>query len=273
MPPSVLVPVSVGTTNLTLVVNNVRNVGSFKPVSSFSALIANSDSFRSLFSTAVGWTNTQASSFTTGVSGTNNYKGEVNTFLFSLSGLSGTQNYVRVTINSAFPAVTIAPAGARRVDNYNLDFDCNSTACSLSVSLTNPTATGSFTFSLNSYINDTAVEYQVGTSTSNSWTYDCATTNCRSCEANGSCITCYNSSITPFWIFSTSAKTCISDCPPGFFSTNANTTCTPCDSNCTECIASSRQCTKCASNYFLDTVYAICVPTCLPGYFANSLNS
>lgn len=227
-----------------------------------------SDSFGSLFSTASGWSNTEPSSFSTSVLGTNNYKGETNTFLFSLSGLPASQSYVIVTINSAFPAVTTAPTGAIRIDSYNLNYSCSSTTCSLSIPLTNPTAVGSYTFLLNTFTLD---NFQVGTSTSNSWTYDCASTNCRSCYGNGTCISCYSSTVISIYtIFSTSTGTCISACPPSFFLVNS--TCTPCDTNCSECTTTSKRCFSCASTYFLETIFFTCVPSCLPGYFANGFN-
>lgn len=228
VPPNVLYSFSSGTANLDLVINNVQNVGSFKPISSFAASLVDSDGFGSLSSSASGWSNTEPSSFTSTVSGTNNYRGESNNFLFSLSGLPGSQSYVIVTINSAFPAVTAAPTGSTRVDNYNLNYSCSSTTCSLNIPLTNPTAIGSYPFLLNTFTSD---NYQVGNSTSNSWTYDCTSTNCRSCYANGTCISCYSSSlISIYTIFSISTGTCISACPSSFFLVNS--TCTPCDANC-----------------------------------------
>jgi hypothetical protein len=75
VPPNVLYSVAAGTTNLTLVVGNVQNVGSFKPISSFSASITNSGGYLSIASSAAGWTNTNPSSFSTTVSGSNNYRG------------------------------------------------------------------------------------------------------------------------------------------------------------------------------------------------------
>ena len=107
-----------GTTNFALNVANVQNVGSFKPISNFAASISNTNSFLSTELTTSGWTNTQASSFTTTVSGSNNYRGEANTFLFSLSGLSGAQSQVNLTINSAFPALTSAPTGGTLVSSH-----------------------------------------------------------------------------------------------------------------------------------------------------------
>ena len=135
---------------------------------------------------------------------------------------------MRVGINSAFPAVTSPPTGATLVDSHNLDYSCTSASCSLNIPLTNPTALGDYTFSLNTFTVD---NYQVGTSTSDIWTYNCKGTDCRSCLANNSCITCYGSSISAFSIFNTASSTCTSACPVGFFL--VGTTCTPCDTNCT----------------------------------------
>ena len=116
----------------------------------------------------------------------------------------------------------------------------------------------------------TVDNYQVGTSTSNSWTYACSATECRSCHTNNSCIDCYSSSISSYSIFNTNSSTCTSACTTGFFLVGS--TCTPCDTNCSTCIASSKNCTACVANYYLDLVYAICVPSCLSGYFANAGN-
>ena len=267
VPPNILFSLPSATTNFSLTVNNVQNVGSFKPISAFTASVANSNNYLSVQSTTPGWTNTQPSSFSSSVAGSNDYRGEANTFLFSLSGMSGAQSYVRVTINSAFPAVTTAPTGATLVDSHNLDYSCTSASCSLNIPLTNPTALGTYTFDLNSY---SAGNFQVGTSVSNNWNYACVGTECRSCQSNGSCLTCYSSTISSFSIFNTQSSSCTSACAVGFFL--VATTCTPCDANCTQCISASTNCTACASSYFLDLTYDICVPLCLPGQFANALN-
>lgn len=113
------------------------------------------------------------------------------------------------------------------IDSFNVKFNCAGSSCSVNLGLTNPTAAGGFSFSLNTFSSD---NYQVGVSTSNSWNYDCASTVCRSCLTNSSCATCYNSTITQFYIFNSANSSCIRACSVGNFL--VNTTCTPCSSNC-----------------------------------------
>jgi len=110
----------------------------------------------------------------------------------------------------------------------------------------------------------------VGSSTSNSWTFDCATTECRSCQSDGSCQTCYNSSISNYYILNTNSSTCERACSPGYYL--ILTTCYLCSSNCLECVNSSSNCTRCYSNYYLDLTYNKCVTTCQPGYFASTFS-
>ena len=157
------------------------------------------------------------------------------------------------------------------MDTHNLDYTCNtSTTCSLNIPLTNPTSLGDYSFTLNSY---TSTNYQVGSSTSNIWTYDCNNTDCRTCLANNSCTSCYSSTISSFSIFNTASSTCTSACNTGFFL--VGTTCTPCDTNCTQCITSSKNCTACSASptlYYLELTFDICVTSCLAGEFANAGN-
>jgi hypothetical protein len=63
------------TTFLNVTINNVQNVGSFRPVGIFSLKLSNNNNYASLSSSVSGWTNSIASSFVTTVSGTNNYRG------------------------------------------------------------------------------------------------------------------------------------------------------------------------------------------------------
>lgn len=56
----------------------------------------------------------------------------------------------------------------------------------------------------------------------------------------------------------------------GYF--QVNTTCSKCDSNCSECAGTSKTCKSCISNFYLDTTYNLCVPSCQSGFFANALN-
>lgn len=72
--PNVMLSVS-STTNLTLMINNIVNIGSFKPISNFTVTLTSSNNYLSVVSTKSGWTNTQKSSFITTVTGNNNYRG------------------------------------------------------------------------------------------------------------------------------------------------------------------------------------------------------
>ena len=89
--------------NLTLLVSNVINVGSFQPVSNFIVTLTSTNGYMSIMASRSGWTNTITSGFSSVVSGNNNFRGEGNSFKFVLTGLSGAQSSVRVAIDSSFP--------------------------------------------------------------------------------------------------------------------------------------------------------------------------
>lgn len=270
--PNIFLSVAASISNLTVTISNMSNVGSFKQVGAFAIILASSAGYSSLSSSISGWTNNQKSTFSTSVQGNKNYMGENNNFIFQLSGLSTAQSYVIIKIDSSFGALTTAPSGFTLVDSYTLRVACVGSSCTFNFNIVNPTTNSSYVFALTSYIldNSTGISYEVGSSTSNVWTFDCSTTNCRTCLANGSCDSCYNSSISNFYIINTFTNTCDRACQVGYFL--VNTTCTICNSNCSECINTSKTCTSCASEFYLDTIYAICVPSCLPGYFANALS-
>jgi hypothetical protein len=61
------------TTNLTVVVANVKNVGSFKPITTFTAALNSTAGYNSLLSSTLGWTNDVPSSLSAVVTGDNNY--------------------------------------------------------------------------------------------------------------------------------------------------------------------------------------------------------
>lgn len=73
IPPSILFSVAANVTSLSVVVANVKNVGSFKPITTFTAALNSSAGYNSLLSSALGWTNDVPSSLTAVVSGDNNY--------------------------------------------------------------------------------------------------------------------------------------------------------------------------------------------------------
>ena len=140
-----------GSSSLTLTLANVQNVASFKPVSNFTIKLANPSNYASLQFSAAGWTNSVASSFSTTVSGSNNYRGEANTFLLTLTSLPSSQSYVIIGFNSAFPGLSTAPSGGTLIDSFNIKFSCSGSSCSVNLPLTNPTASGPFTFSLTTF--------------------------------------------------------------------------------------------------------------------------
>ena len=269
LPPTILYTISAGLSNLTLTPINIENVGSFKPVSDFSVSLTSSDSFLSLASTTTAWTNTGASSFTTAVSGSNNYRAESNEFRFQLSGMSGSQSTARVVIDSGFGALSAAPSGFTLISSYSVETPCSSTACTFNLTLTNPSTAGSYTFALTTFTNDS---HSVGASTSSAWTFECGGTTCRSCDVSNNCLTCYSSTLAPTnYILNTTNSECVSACTTGHYL--VSTTCTPCDSNCSECSGTATTCTACASGFFLYTAFSVCVPTCPDGLYANTLNS
>jgi hypothetical protein len=230
--PYIYITFSPAVSNTTIVISNLVNVGSFKPLNSFIISLNSSDGYHSLYSTIPGWTNNQHSSFVTQVIGNNNYKGESNNFKFQLTGLSDTQTYVIVSIASSFGSLSTAPSGFTLVNSYALKVSCIGVLCSFNFTITNPTISSNYTFAITSYTGD---DYQVGTSTSNPWTFDCSNTNCRSCQSNGSCTSCYDSSIISngYNIFNTYTSSCDRACQSGYFL--INTTCSICNSNCSEC--------------------------------------
>lgn len=134
---------------------------------------------------------------------------------------------MNVTIDSSFGNIVSLPSGSTLVSSNVISFTCSGTSCSFNFTITNPTSEGSYTFTLTSFTVDS---FEVSTSTSNSWTFDCSTTVCRSCNPNLTCVSCYNSSISSYYILNTFAQSCTRACSSGYFL--VNTTCTICDSNC-----------------------------------------
>jgi hypothetical protein len=63
------------TANTTIVITNIVNVGSIKPVTPFLVTLTSSAGYASLSSSIGGWTNNKLSSFSTQVTGSNNYRG------------------------------------------------------------------------------------------------------------------------------------------------------------------------------------------------------
>ena len=152
--PYIYITYSPAVSSATIVISNLVNVGSFKPVSSFIVSLKSTAGYSSLSSTIPAWTNNQPSSFTTQVVGNNNYKGESNNFKFQLAGLSNSQKYVIINIDSSFGSLSTAPSGFTLISSYALKVDCLGTACSFNFSITNPTISGNYTFTITSYTTD-----------------------------------------------------------------------------------------------------------------------
>lgn len=74
-PPYVYLSYSSNTSSLDIVLNNIVNVGSYKPIGKFYVALDSSAGDSSLLSSIDGWTNNLPSTFTTSVIGNNNYKG------------------------------------------------------------------------------------------------------------------------------------------------------------------------------------------------------
>ena len=82
---------------------------------------------------------------------------------------------------------------------------------------------------------------------------------------NSSCLTCSLS--TTYCASCTSGEyllngTCVSACGTGFFSTSANSSCSPCHPDCASCSGAFDTCTSCESDRPVLTASATCVPTC-----------
>jgi hypothetical protein len=88
------------------------------------------------------------------VVGNNNYKGESNNFKFQLTGLSNAQTQIVINIDSSFGSLSTAPSGFTLVSSYALKVACVGTSCSFNFTITNPTISGTYTFTLTSYTND-----------------------------------------------------------------------------------------------------------------------
>ena len=91
-PPYVYLTYSSNSSSLNIVLSNIVNVGSYKPIGKFYVALDNLAGESSLLSSIDGWTNNLPSLFTTSVTGNNNYRGESNTFRFQLSSLSNAQS-------------------------------------------------------------------------------------------------------------------------------------------------------------------------------------
>lgn len=74
-PPYVYLSYFSNSSSLNIVLGNIVNVGSFKPIGKFYVALDNSAGESSLLSSIDGWTNNLPSLFTTAVSGNNNYRG------------------------------------------------------------------------------------------------------------------------------------------------------------------------------------------------------
>jgi len=141
----------------------------------------------------------------------------------------------------------------------------NLASTTLYMNLINPTAFGSYTFSLATYlVSANGTSYLIARSTSNIWQQSCFGTVCRECNSinNAICIDCYNSTISNYYIFDSAGQTCSRDCTTGFYLVSL--VCSPCSANCLECSNTSTNCTSCSSsaNLYLDTNYLICVSSC-----------
>lgn len=105
-----------------LVVTNIRNSPSYRPIGNIGIVLTTTDSYKSVSSVLTTWTNTISSTFTTQVSSNLGYKGENATFTFSISGLDGKQTYVNIKINNNFGKITSTngylPTGAIYVSDY-----------------------------------------------------------------------------------------------------------------------------------------------------------
>lgn len=85
-----------------MVIGNVVNAPSYKPISDFGISLKTNDGYKSLADVSAAWTNTAMSTFDTVVSSTDGFKGESAVFTFALTGLSAKQKYVNIKFNSLF---------------------------------------------------------------------------------------------------------------------------------------------------------------------------
>ncbi len=149
--------------------------------------------------------------------------------------LTGKQTYVTIRFNDLFGELVGNPTGGLLVNGRLVRFDIqNLIAKEVYLQLVTPPVFGDYTFTLETY--QTAyngTDYLVGQSTTNVWRHSCFGTVCKECDIlnNSKCISCYDQSVSDYYILDTTLQTCTRACTAGFYLTTLNA-CSPCNSNC-----------------------------------------
>jgi hypothetical protein len=95
------------------------------------------------------------------------------------------------------------------------------------------------------------VGFKIDESSSNITFSLACTLPCQTCSSGNtsSCLSCYSSTaITPSIYFHALTTRCYTTCPATTYNNNSTLICTPCDSNCLNCLNSPTFCSKCVPN-------------------------
>ncbi|KAL4466277.1 hypothetical protein ABPG73_005198 [Tetrahymena malaccensis] len=92
--------------------------------------------------------------------------------------------------------------------------------------------------------------------------------NCQTCNGplSSDCKRCFPPNVLQ-------GSNCQQKCSDGFFFSTNDQKCMPCDSNCLTCSATSKQCSTCPQNQYLDTVSKTCVSKCNDSSYLDSSNN
>jgi len=103
---------------------------------------------------------------------------------------------------------------------------------------------------------------------------DASTGKCGTCD--DSCATCNGAGSTSCTgckddtLLDPTTKSCVKDCPTGYYADTTAHTCVLCNTTCYKC-TSATECTECNGIYSLDSVTKKCTTTCTEGYYPDTI--
>ncbi|EAR95046.2 TNFR/NGFR cysteine-rich region family protein (macronuclear) [Tetrahymena thermophila SB210] len=95
--------------------------------------------------------------------------------------------------------------------------------------------------------------------------------NCTTCSgpASNSCLSCSGT----LYLDST-ANTCVSTCPNGYYANSQGNICSNCNSSCTTCSGpADNNCLSCSGKLYFNSALKNCVSTCPSGTYSNSIGN